>query len=284
MTKRKRSILNIVLAAVFLFSTFMFLRQQADNTLGRNSYDNALQMAISESSPLPEPEIIPTDAATAPEDVATEPEPVWIPAPIEEEDPNLQTLEAIDLEALREANPDVIGWILIPETQIHYPLLQGEDNEYYLSHTWDGNYNTVGSIFLETNTNPELTDFNTIIYGHNMQNGSMFADLHAFGEAEFLQSHPYVYILSDQGIFRYEIFSAYLAPLDGAAYGLSFNQEQTRIRFLEEVVESSLVRTDITPEITDRFLTLSTCSGAGYSNRWVVHARLKMIQAESLSA
>ena len=276
MTKQTRKVLTAILMAVFLLSVFMLLRQQADNSAGSDVYESALQMAISET----QPEEMPTEATEVPETTAP-PVPEWIPAPLEEEDPNIATLEAIDLKALREKNPDVLGWILIPDTKVNYPLMQGTDNGYYLEHTWDGASNSIGSIFLETRNSPDMTDFNTIIYGHNMANGAMFGNLRKYFNTEFWTKHPYVYILNDQGIYRYDIFSAYQAQVDSSTYGLSFNQVETRINFLEMARENSQIITDVDPAVTDRIITLSTCSGAGYSTRWVVHARLKMIQEES---
>jgi len=205
------------------------------------------------------------------------PEMIWVPAEVEEEDAHIRYLEAIDLAALRETNPDVLGWIFIPDTPIDHPLLQGEDNEYYLKRTWEGNRNIMGSIFLETENTPDFTDFNTIVYGHNMNDGSMFAEIKQYRDQEYAQQHPYVYILNDAGAFRYEVFAAYEADVESSTYGLSFNQSKTRINFLEEASKNSDISMQIEPALTDRVLTLSTCTGTGYSSRWVVQARLKMI-------
>ena len=92
--------------------------------------------------------------------------------------------------------------------------------------------------------------------------------------------HPYVYIRSDQGVYRYEIFSSYLAKTTDNAYGIGFPSENARIRFLDDIQKDSAITTGIEPEITDRILTLSTCSGRGKTTRWVVHARLKMVPEE----
>ena len=215
------------------------------------------------------------------EPVITEPEEIrWVPAPVEEEDPHLDTLAETDLDALRQVNEDIIGWILIPDTVINYPLLQGEDNDYYLKHTWQGKKNVAGAIFMEYRNEPDYEDFNTILYGHNMNNGSMFASLRRYAGEKYWKKHPYVYLATDAGVYRYEVFSAYRADVGSTTYGLSFQQEETRKEFLIHALENSKINTGVIPEITDRILTLSTCSGAGYSTRWVVHARLKMVQEQ----
>ena len=174
-----------------------------------------------------------------------------------------------------------VGWILIPDTRINYPLLQGSDNDYYLKRTWDQRQNAVGSIFLEHLSSPDLSDFNTIVYGHNMRDGSMFAGLRKYRDQSYYEEHPYVYIRSDQGVYRYEIFASCLAGINSDAYSLGFPGEEARSRFLDNVLADSFLSTGIRPEITDRILTLSTCSGAGYTTRWVVQARLKMVPVQS---
>lgn len=275
MTKTLRKRLMLVLAAVCLISTSLFLRQLFHDAGGETSYDAALAVAMQQE---PDPEVPLAPAPSLPTEPVQQ-EPVWIPAPVED-DPELETLAAIDLAALREVNADVIGWIYIPGSKINYPLLQGEDNDYYLKHAWDHRATSVGSIFLEHRSSPELTDYNTIVYGHNMNSGSMFAGLRNFATQRYWEKHPYVYILSDAGVYRYEVFASYKAPIDSATYGLSFNQRETKAEFLLHALENTKIQTGIIPEEHDRILTLSTCSGAGYSNRWVVQARLRMVQAE----
>lgn len=271
MKKFIRTLLTGLLALVFLFSSAMYLLQNRENAAADSANADALALATSgkvENTPPPTPV---TESAAPAE------EPRWVVAPLEESDPHMQMLADMDLDALREVNPDVVGWILIPDTAINYPLMQGTDNDYYLKHTWDGKRYAVGSIFLEQLCSPDLTDFNTIIYGHNMNNGSMFASLRSYRNQEYWQAHPYVYIRTDQGVFRYDVFSSYLAKVDSNTYGISFSNENAKVSFLNQILADSVIDADLKPEPTDRILTLSTCSGRGYTTRWVVHARLKMI-------
>lgn len=269
MKKKTRIFWSVVLAGVCLFSTAMLLRQFRDNSGGEEAYREALSLASAQTPPVEQPQ----------ETEETQPRLAWVPEEING-DPEMENLLTVDLAALRQVNPDVVGWIRIPGTKIDYPLMQGEDNDYYLNRTWEGRNNSVGSIFLEHLSNPDLTDFNTIVYGHNMKNGSMFAGLRKYTQAGYWEQHPYVYILSDAGVYRYEVFAAYKVPLDSPAYGLSFNQSETRINFLTYALENTEIQTGIIPELTDRILTMSTCSGAGHSTRWLVQARLKMVQIE----
>jgi sortase B len=111
-----------------------------------------------------------------------------------------------------------------------------------------------------------------------MKNGSMFASIREYRNREYWEKHPYVYILSDQGVYRYEIFSSYLAKVDSNTYALGFSSDDSKAAFLNNAILDSVIQTDVEPEVTDRVLTLSTCSGRGHTTRWVVHARLKMVQ------
>ena len=269
--KKLHTFLTILLLSIFLPSTFLLIRKQFHDADGAQTYQEALEIAVSGES-LPPQTVPETTESTLPPA-----EPQWVPAEIPEIDANLEQLRQIDLNALRAINPDVLGWILIPQTEINYPLLQGEDNEYYLSHTWQNQRNYVGSIFLECQNQPDFSDFNTIIYGHNLKNGTMFAPVRSYMNQKYYDSHPNVYLVTDQGIFLYEIFSAHMAPVDSLTYGMAMQQEDTRQEFLDYVLEESVIETPVDPAVTDQILTLSTCSGRGYDKRWVIHARLEML-------
>lgn len=271
MKKFGKTCLRLVMLAVFLASTFLLAGKLRDGARGGSAYDDALAVAMQPVDTTAEP--VKTEPPAKPESM----EPVWVPAPVEEEDASLEEVSRVNLEALRRENPDVIGWILLPGTDINYPIMQGTDNDYYLNHTWLGEENAVGSIFMEHRNSPDFSEYNTILYGHNMINGSMFSDLRHYTGAGFHRDHPYVYLMTEGGALRYEIFSAYQAELGSTTYGLSFRQEETKKEFLIHALSHSKFDMGIAPELTDRILTLSTCSGSGSGTRWVVHARLKMV-------
>lgn len=276
MNKKTRKILSVILLVVFLVSTGLLIRNVLGYGGGDEDYSDAAALARSDSPQAAEP-TRETVAVTVPPETPEEPVMVWVPAPLETPDPKMDKLQETDLDALRKVNKDVLGWIHIPGSKIDYPLLQGEDNEYYLKRTWKGHRNPVGSIFLESKNSPDFTDWNTIIYGHNMGDGSMFAPLTRFKRQDYWEKHPYIYIVTDAGVLRYEVFSSYTAKIDSKTYGLSFNQTETREEFLAMALENSQIDTGIVPEVTDQIITLSTCSG-GETTRRVVHARMPMIE------
>ena len=196
----------------------------------------------------------------APEEV-----PVW-------QDPYAQALKDMDFSALRQQNPDVLGWILIPGTRVSYPVVQGTDNSYYLDHTWRGGKNSVGAIFMECRNSGDLSDFNTIIYGHRMNNRSMFGTLSQYKSRSYWQAHPYVYLTDDSGTHRYEIFAAGEVSVDSDVYRLGLRSDSSRQSFLDSCLALSALNTGVTPHTYDKVLTLSTCTGNGHATRWVVQA------------
>lgn len=196
----------------------------------------------------------------APEEV-----PVW-------QDPYAQALKDMDFSALRQQNPDVLGWILIPGTRVSYPVVQGTDNSYYLDHTWRGGKNSVGAIFMECRNSSDLSDFNTILYGHRMNNRSMFGTLSQYKSRSYWQAHPYVYLTDDSGTHRYEIFAAGEVSVESDVYRLGLRSSSGRQSFLDSCLALSALNTGVTPHTYDKVLTLSTCTGNGHATRWVVQA------------
>lgn len=267
MKKGMRKALSALLLVVFLASTGLYVRYHMDYAAGGDTYSDAEDIAsqTEASQPPSQPEA----------EKETTGQPEWIPAPVED-DPNMEEMAKKNLAALRETNPDVVGWIWIPDTVVNYPVMQGEDNEFYLEHTWEKEKNAVGSIFLEWQVSPDFSEFNTIVYGHNMLDGSMFHLLHDYREEGFREAHPYVYVLTDAGVYRYEVFSTYKAEVGSKTYSIGMQQDRTKQQYIDMALEESVIDAGITPAVTDRILTLSTCSGMGYETRWVVHAYLPM--------
>ena len=265
MKKRARVVWAMLLVGVFAVSGGMLINELVQYRRGAETYAEAETLAdlpdLSALGPaLPEP-----DPAASPSEET--------PAPYV--DPYAQQLRSMDFTALREVNEEVLGWILIPGTAVSYPLLQGRDNTYYLNHTWKKWSSVVGSIFLEETNRGDFSDFNTIVYGHNMNNGSMFGSLKRYRKHSYWQAHPAVYITDDSGSRRYDIFAAYEIDTQGGCYRVGLTSDEGKQTFLDECLEASVIDTGVIPTVYDRILTLSTCTGRGHATRWVVQARLE---------
>ena len=274
--KTLRRLLVVLLALVFLGSAGMLVYTQFQYREGDFAYAEAEELVelpdLTELQKEPEAEPAPEEPAEAqPEEPDQQEEPQQEPVYV---DPYADALRNMDFAALQEVNSDVMGWILIPYTRISYPLVQGSDNAYYLNHTWKKTSSSVGSIFLECQNSSSLGDFHTIVYGHRMRNGSMFASLKYYDQQSYWEAHPRVYIMNKAGMYTYEIFSAYEAGVTEDTYRLGFGGDTQKQAFLDFCVEKSVISTGIVPTVEDRILTLSTCTGRGHETRWVVQAVL----------
>ncbi|WP_297871794.1 class B sortase [uncultured Oscillibacter sp.] len=265
MNKRLRKILTIVFALIFVGSLCGLLWNELDRQKGKEAYEEA-ETLVGEPdfSALPPPTLDPLPQPEEDPD-SEEPAPVYV-------DPYADLLRNMDFSALREINSDVLGWLLVPGTNISYPLLQGRDNDQYLRHTWKKNYSVVGSIFLESTNRKDLSDFNTIVYGHRMRNGTMFGSLKYYKNLSYWKSHPCVYITDDNGSHKYSIFAAYEVSTSGLTYRLSFPGDQSKQEFIDFCLSQSVIDTGLVPTVNDQILTLSTCTGQGHATRWVVQA------------
>ena len=152
----------------------------------------------------------------------------------EKEEPQSRYLE-IDFAGLKAVNPDVIAWIQILALDISYPVVQGKDNAYYLHHLFSGESNINGSIFVDCHNQPDFTDQNTIVYGHNMKNGSMFGTLDKYQDKELFEQHPEFYLYLPDKILKYRIFSCYAGRTGSEGYRYHFPEAEDFQIFLDTV-------------------------------------------------
>ena len=273
MNKKTRKLFSLLLGAVFLAGVGLMTRQVLDYRRAEEAKQNALALVQA---------VRPTETGLPDETVPLAPGPEAVPemteaptvqqAPLEEE---AKFLLNLDLSPLQEKNADVLGWIHIAGGDVSYPLMRSYDNHDYLYLTWEKRFSNAGSVFLECKNNRNLLDFNTVIYGHHMVNGSIFAPLANYRDPGYLENHSYIYIVTDRDLRRYEIFSAYEAELDSHTYRLYFPDDGVKQAALDHYTGSSLLDTGIIPGVDDYILTLSTCVGNNtYDTRWVVQARL----------
>lgn len=174
------------------------------------------------------------------------------------------------IQKLHEENEEVIGWIKFDNMDISYPVMQAKDNDYYLDHTYSGEENSAGSIFMEASNLPDFSDYHTIVYGHNMKNGSMFGSLKNYKTKDHYKGNEYFTIYTLDSVYRYQIFAYYDISMYGDVYNNQFGPDDYFGQFIDKMVKRSYYDTGVRPEKTDRILTLSTCSTQG--NRFVVNA------------
>lgn len=184
----------------------------------------------------------------------------------------------IDFTQLLSVNSDIVGWLRIRALDISYPVVQGKDNDYYLHRTFEKTDNFAGCLFVNSYNMGDFTDQNTIIYGHNMKNGSMFGKLKNFSDPEVFKKSRYFWIFTPDFIYQYRIFSASVVDKTGLTYQISFTDDEFD-QFISRAYSNSVVDNQgVTVTKEDRIVTLSTCTGDD-STRFVVMGKLAQIYA-----
>ena len=178
----------------------------------------------------------------------------------------------VDFKSLLEMNKDTVGWLYVGACDISYPIVQGEDNDYYMHRTFEDKNNAAGAILMDYRDNPQLEDWNTFIYGHNMKNGSMFGSLRKFlNDKTLWEKDPYIYIFIPGYIYRYKIFSYYKDAPDSKMYWTPDNLKEYR-QYIRDAKTKSLVDTGVDATEDNNMVTLVTCSGMGEGKmRFFVH-------------
>lgn len=185
--------------------------------------------------------------------------------------------EAYIVEEIQEVpdnDTDDIGWLYLPDTNINYPVMYSGDNNFYLHRAFDGSYLYAGSIFMDGRCSSDFSGTISILYGHHMNNGSMFADVEKFMNAAYMQSHPYGWILTPNATYCMQFFSAARVEPTDAIYATGILQAQ-RMALLKEK-SSVWLETDVSE--SDKLLMMSTCSTAGKNLRVVVTGKLIQIE------
>ena len=186
-------------------------------------------------------------------------------------------LEVLD-EVIEKENPDIMAWLRFDnfdDVHISYPVLYSGDDSKYLRSDIYGNYHIAGCIFLEGLNNPDFSDYHSIIYGHNMRNTTMFGDLKRYKNDEgFYEKNQFFNVYTADKVYRYQIFSYYDVDEDSDIYTVGYGADDSWQAMIDKMVASSMKDTGIHPTKEDKVVTLSTCSKAGETKRFVVHGVL----------
>ena len=191
--------------------------------------------------------------------------------------------EILVIKKLKEKYSNLVGWIKISGTNIDYPIMQADDNDYYLKKNYKGEYNMNGSIFLDYRTEYGNSNYNQLIYGHNNQNDKMFENLLDYENKEFYKENPYIEITTDKEKNIYEIFAVFKSKVYEKNEDVSFkyynvidlSTEELFCEYINNCKNKSLYEINILPEFGDCIITLSTCEYSNEEGRFVVVARLK---------
>ena len=256
---RVRRFLMILLAAVFLFCGGTVAVVQHQYAVNKRLYREAAASFTTQTAPAQ------PDPSLSKESDSRKTEPESAPgekAPIE-----------VDFDALRKVNPDVCAWIYCPDTVINYPVVHG-DADFYLHHSYDGTFNASGSIFVDPLNSPDFTDPLSILYGHHMASGAMFATLDRWQAVDYFYEHPVMWLLTPDRDYKVELCSAYNTSAYSDTYSFFDAHDSVFAEYLRMVFSSSAVRTGAEADPESCYILLSTCAYVFEDARSVLHGRL----------
>ena len=181
----------------------------------------------------------------------------------------------IDFKALKAKYPDVYAWIRIPGTKVDYPIAQraGEDaDNYYLHHTIDGRKRLEGAIYTESLNSKDFTDPNTVIYGHNMKNGSMFGQLRKFKAKDYYEQNPYFYIYTPDGKeVKYQVYAVCIVEDTSDSYNKFYENDDAYLKYLQYIKGIARYDTGVKVTAQTQLVSLSTCTNVTETQRLLVH-------------
>jgi len=180
----------------------------------------------------------------------------------------------VDFTVLQKINPEIAGWLYCEGTAINYPVVKGSDNRFYLNHLYDRTKNISGTLFIDYRNGVDCSDENTVVYGHHMKNGSMFASLVQYKAQAYFEEHPTLYLLTPKGKYRVELFAGFICDSVSPAFTRKFASAKDYASYLENAKEKSDFKSNVSVTSQDHILTLSTCTYEYDDARYVVSGKL----------
>jgi sortase B len=271
-SEKLRRIILAAAACVFLFCAYKVASYYSDAQRNQKNYAELRQLydkTPRESSETDESKETVTRPSAAVNLVQTTDNKPILTSELAEKPPEIMG----KFKPLLKKNPDVVGWLNIPGMSIEYPVVQAADNEYYLSRGIDQKANVNGSIFMDFRNSIKKTQENTIIYGHNMKNKSMFYGLLLYQSKWNFDHHSVIEFDTLYKTEKWQIFSAYFTDIHDDYIRPEFKDKEEFKRYLENIRKKSLHASDVEVSENDEILTLSTCSALSSISRFTVHAK-----------
>ena len=288
----KRRLILVILSVLFLLSAALTasfglkyvgdtIRPLNEMTQQANSVatfmTNYYRTATAQPSLTPSP--VPTNSSSLAAPKLLPPTATIIPTPTvnlhAEELLQALSLVEIDFPAWQSLNSDVQAWIHNESIRVDYPILKSPDNEYYLTRDLDLSYKAMGSIFFDFRNKTDFSDPNTIIYGHNFDNGLMFSNLVWYKSQQFYESNPLYYLYTPEQVYRVDIAAGIVVSETDTTYlVVDFNSDAEFRSLIQKIEESSVIETEIELTTNDRLVTLYTCTNDWQGQRFVVIGKI----------
>ena len=203
--------------------------------------------------------------------------------------PNTDLAEVkVDWDALLAENPDTVAWLYVPNTKINYPVVRGEDNEYYLTHSFDGDEGWLanyGTVFLDYRNNPDWSDASYFIYGHHMNDGSMFSDLVGLTDQKRFDECRTLYLLTPKGNFKLRSFAMLHIETEADIVQVSYQTPADMQAYVQDKINQSVVDLGTIPAAADitKTFALFTCDNISLDGRYILFAYIEETSAEGLT-
>ena len=246
--------LVVVLISCLIYMISHFIRER----MAQKQYEEIQQESV----------VIPTENTESPMEIDAE---------------IYDTVPEVDFDTLWETNTDICAWLYIPDSEVNYPILRKQDAEnqyddYYLQHTVSGQSGLPASIYIQPCNRADFTDYNVVVYGHHMKNGTMFGSLHQYLDAAYMKEHQYVYVVTPEEELIYQVFAAVEYDDRHILQSFSFTEAYGREAYLDSLRkndgDNDYFREDVEATENDRLLTLSTCIKNESEKRLLVEAVL----------
>ncbi len=249
MNKRFKTILLIIFLGIFFFSLYKVVFYFIESNNNKKSTNNLIEKAI-----------------------------VFEESNEDKEKNEYELPFTVDFNVLKQQNDDIVGWIYSEDTPINNPVLQSDDNAYYLRKLITGEYNSGGSLFMDYRNDSKIQNNNTIIYGHNMKNGTMFGSLKKYKNQDYYEAHKLMYYFTPEKNYLVRVFSACTVSANSSIYTFNNLPQST----IDNIIKKSNFTSDVVVTKDDKILTLSTCSYEYNDARYIVLGKLEEIPNEQL--
>jgi len=267
--KTVTKVIFFVLLFVFLFSSFQIFMYFREGSLQQNVNEQILSQGI---RPVQKPDATQTETS---EPATQEPQTSESVPPVSTEKQIMTVPDIeVDFDVLKKYYPDMVAWLYTDGTVIHYPVMQSTDNDYYLYRLPNGDENKAGSLFLDFSDNADFSEWIYRIYGHNMQNDTMFGTLLEYRSQTYYDEHPYMFLFTPEKIYRLEIFAGVHTKAVSYVYYKPQNDSE-RAEYLSQIRKSSVFSSSVKVSVKDQIVILSTCSGPVNGDaRFVIAAKM----------
>ncbi len=256
-----RSIIHIAATVGLIVVGFLIVRHIWQD-IRSDKLNEELRQAVEIITPAPsamatfDPE--PASSPSATPAPSTSPTPAPEPAAEPTPTPEIAPIK-LDFGSLKGQNKDIIGWLYCEDTPINYAIVQREaDNEYYLDHLFSGEKNEKGTIFADKRNKTPFEEWNTVLYGHNMKDRSMFGIMDEYGEQEFYDEHPVMYLLTPEKDYKVEICCSFLTGLESTTFEFP-RTEGNPAKTIDDIEKYSYIDTGLVPSLEDKLVSFSTC-------------------------